>query len=89
MFLRTLESGFPLLGLRPVQSVWSGHSVRWCLLPWRWLAQVPPGGCEAGLFPGTVTNTGSALLLHPQKPTREERARLLVSPFSVAPHQVL
>lgn len=43
---------------------------------------------EAGLFPGTVTNTASALLLHSQKSSLEERARVLVCPCAT-PHQVL
>lgn len=43
---------------------------------------------EAGLFPVTVTNTGSALLLHSQKSSLEEHARVLVCPC-VAPRQVL
>lgn len=36
---------------------------------------------EAGLFPVTVTNTGSALLLHSQKSSLEEHACVLVCPL--------
>lgn len=43
---------------------------------------------EAGVFPATVTNAGSALLLHLQKSSLEEHAPVLVCPC-VAPHQVL
>uniref|UniRef100_A0A8C0VKZ0 Septin 11 n=1 Tax=Cyanistes caeruleus TaxID=156563 RepID=A0A8C0VKZ0_CYACU len=36
---------------------------------------------ETGLFPATVTNAGCALLLHSQKSSLEERARVLVCPL--------
>lgn len=36
---------------------------------------------ETGLFPGTMTNTGSALLLRSQKSSLEEHARVLVCPL--------
>lgn len=64
-------------------------SVSYYLVLWSWLAHAQSRGCDIQMFLATVTNRVSALLMHSQKSSHEERARVLVCLFSVAPHQVL
>lgn len=64
-------------------------SVNYYLVLWSWLAHAQSYGCDTQMFLAAMTNRVSALLMHSQKSSHEERARVLVCLFSVTPHQVL